>query len=206
MRIFRWIPFCAVDAAACSLGEALIPVIMVDFSDKAFQPENDSAKVTRFFNEPGYADEKYCKGSVNDFFVAQSNGLFSPSFRVVAHVTLDNGYQYYGANGSDGELDPNLDVMVAEAIEKASATVDFAEYATNGAVPLVTVMFAGPGEQSSFEDGHDDYLWARYSTRPTRRRTSSSAARRTPRRTPGACCAATVRWSRPPRRRRTSAW
>ena len=149
----------------CSLGEALIPVIMVDFSDKAFQPENDSAKVTRFFNEPGYADEKYCKGSVNDFFVAQSNGLFSPSFRVVAHVTLDNGYQYYGANGSDGELDPNLDVMVAEAIEKASATVDFAEYATNGAVPLVTVMFAGPGEQSSFEDGHDDYLWARYSTR-----------------------------------------
>lgn len=151
----------------CSLGETLIPVIMVNFSDKAFQPHNDADKVTRFFNEPGYHDEDSlgCIGSVKDYFEAQSNGLFSPSFRVVAHVTLDNGYQYYGANGSDGARDPNLNVMVTEAIDKASETVDFAEYATEGAVPLVTVMFAGPGEQSSFEDGYNDYIWACYSTR-----------------------------------------
>lgn len=148
-----------------SIGSFPIPVILVDFADKAFQPENDSAKVSRFFNEQGYADEPNAIGSVRDFFVAQSNGAFSPSFEVVAHVQVSGGYSTYGANGAEGKLDIGRDAFVSEAVAEAAKTVDFSRFRVDGSVPLVTIMFAGPGEQSSFEDGYDDYLWACFARR-----------------------------------------
>lgn len=143
-----------------SIGSPVIPVVLADFQDVAFQPENDDVKMSRMFNEEGYADEDGSKGSVRDYFMAQSNGLFSPTFEVVAHVTLPNDRKYYGEDESEGKIDPNRNVIVRDALDEASKTVDFSAYATDGKVPLVAVIFAGPGQQSSFEDGHSDYLWA----------------------------------------------
>lgn len=148
-----------------SIGAPVIPVIMVNFADRAFADTINAAKVTRFFNEKGYADETGSKGSVKDYFEAQSNGMFSPSFEVVATVTVEKGYAYYGANSSSGSIDPKAGELVGEALRLAETTVDFSRFATDGSVPLVTVMFAGPGEQSSFEDGSEDYIWAHFSTR-----------------------------------------
>ena len=39
-----------------SIGEVVIPVILVDFADSLFKPENDIEKMDRYFNEEGYAD------------------------------------------------------------------------------------------------------------------------------------------------------
>lgn len=148
-----------------SIGSFTIPVILVDFADKAFQPENDSLKITRFFNEEGYADEKNSIGSVRDFFRAQSNGAFTPDFEVVAHVTVPEGYSHYGANSESGKIDTGRESFVQEALRAAEQTVDFSRFCVDGAVPLVTIMFAGPGEQSSFEDGFENYLWACFDRR-----------------------------------------
>ena len=146
-----------------SIGTPTIPVILVEFPDRKFMETTTDEKVSRFFNEKGYQDESLCHGSVNDYFTDQSNGLFSPKFDIVAHVTTDNNYAYYGANSSSNSVDPNAYKIVSEVVEKAIAQgVDFSKYATGGSLPLVSLMYAGPGEHSAYEDGCEDYLWAHY--------------------------------------------
>ena len=147
-----------------SVGTPTIPVVMVQFKDKKFDENTTKEKLTRLFNEKGYADETNAVGSVKDYYESQSEGLFVPSFDVVGMVTLDQGYAYYGKNGSGGSIDRNSRTFVKEAIQKAiDAGVDFSKYATQGAVPLVSLYYAGPGEHSSFEEGCEDYLWAHFS-------------------------------------------
>lgn len=148
-----------------SIGTPIIPIVMVDFADRAFQDTINETKVTRFFNEEGYRDEPAARGSVRDYFVAQSGGMFTPSFKVVAHVKVPNGYADYGKDAASGGIDPNGAAFVRDALAEASKTVDFSEFRTEGTtnVPLVALMFAGPGQQSSFEDGQTDYLWAKFS-------------------------------------------
>lgn len=148
--------------AVNSIGEHTIPVVMVEFADRAFQDTVTIGKVSRFFNEEGYADENLAKGSVRDYFLAQSQGIFSPRFEVTAKVTLSQGYAYYGKNSANGFIDEKMQTFVQEALDLASETVDFAPYMEDGKVPLVVFMFAGPGEQSSYEDGYTDYIWAKF--------------------------------------------
>ncbi len=147
-----------------SIGSPVIPVVMVNFADKSFREDHTQEKLTRFFNEEGYHDEPLSCGSVADYFKAQSYGIFSPQFKVVAEVTLSQGYAYYGKDGSNGSTDSRSYECVTEALKLASETVDFSQYCTEGttSVPLVALMYAGPGQQSSFEDGRSDYLWAKY--------------------------------------------
>lgn len=155
----------SASGAVKSIGQPTLPVIMVNFADRAFQDTITAAKVERFFNEEGYHDEPAARGSVRDFFVAQSNGAFQPNFKVVANVTLPNGYAYYGKDGSNGSIDPNINTFVREALAEASKTTNFSDFCEAGTneVPMAILMFAGPGQQSSFEDGQSDYLWAKFS-------------------------------------------
>ena len=150
--------------AVQSIGSPVLPVVLVNFADKSFLPEDTPDKLSRFFNEEGYSDEPYAKGSVRDYFVAQSGGMFRPTFTVVAQVTLPNGYAYYGKDGSNGSIDPNTSAFVKDALAEASKTVDFSAYCTEGTteIPMVALIYAGPGQHSSFEDGNSDYLWAKF--------------------------------------------
>lgn len=148
-----------------SIGTPTIPVVMIDFADRAFQDTITVEKVTRFFNEEGYHDESAARGSVRDYFIAQSRGMLAPSFKVVAHVTVPNGYAYYGKDAASGSIDPNAAAFVRDALNEASKVADFSEFRTEGTtdIPLVALMFAGPGQQSSFEDDQTNYLWAKFS-------------------------------------------
>ncbi len=146
-----------------SIGTPTIPVIMVKFPDMPFAEGTTPEKLTRIFNEKGYADEDHTVGSVKDYYEAQSGGLFVPSFEVVAMVEADENYSYYGKNPSNGGIDTNRLVLVKEVIKKATdAGVDFSPYTTNGEVPLVSIYYAGPGEHASWEAGCENYLWAHF--------------------------------------------
>ena len=103
----------------CSIGSPVIPVVMVNFADRTFTDTIDATKVTRFFNEQGYADEQGSKGSVKDYFTAQSQGLFTPTFSVVATVTLPKGYAYYGANSTSGRIDEHITDFITDALAQA---------------------------------------------------------------------------------------
>ncbi|MBR5655079.1 MAG: M6 family metalloprotease domain-containing protein [Prevotella sp.] len=150
--------------AVNSIGEYTIPVIMVQFKDLKFQSSTTKAKMTRFYNEEGYSDETLCVGSVRDYFKSQSRGMFIPTFEIVGIVTLDKDYVKYGRNITSGEYkgyDVGLaedNFFVIEAVKKAvEQGVDFNKYVVNGGVPLVSILYAGPGEAT--EDDGDDYIW-----------------------------------------------
>ena len=148
-----------------SIGTPTIPVIMVEFPDRKFLPGTNQEKVSRMLNEKGYNDERFCKGSVKDYFTSQSNGLFIPSFEVVAKVEAAQSYAYYGKNGYNGRIDTNVRQLIKEAITLAHQNgVRFKKFAKDaGRVPLVSIIYAGPGEHSAFELGSEDYLWAHFS-------------------------------------------
>lgn len=148
-----------------SIGTPLIPVIMVEFPDMTFMETTTTDKVTRWLNDDDYADEENCAGSAATWLKDQSNGLFAPTFEVVARVQAKNGYAYYGANSSSGRIDLKCSELVQEALQAAAnGGVDLSRFVhpETGTVPLVSIYHAGPGEHSSYEDGCDDFLWAHY--------------------------------------------
>lgn len=146
-----------------SIGDPVIPVIMVAFSDLDFLPEDNVAKVDRFLNEEGYKDEQFAVGSVADYFEHCSNGLFTPRFEVVAKVTLSNGYKYYAAHNGSAS-DARRGEAVREAVKLAEAQgVNFSKYEKDGYTPLISILHAGPGEQEDYGDDYGDFFWAHFS-------------------------------------------
>lgn len=145
--------------AVSSLGNLTVPVILVAYSDVDFQQGHDVDKYTRYLNKEGYSEESVEVGSVKDYFKAQSNGMFVPSFDVVAKVTLDSARAYYGgnSNGAAGR-DKNVVTMIKEAVQKAidEHQVDFSKYEVNGSIPNVMVIYAGQGEATG---GPAESVW-----------------------------------------------
>lgn len=142
-----------------SIGAITIPVIMVQFSDKKFQTTTTPELMSRVYNEPGYTDRMGSIGSIKDYFVSQSDSMFIPTFDIIGPVTLDNGYATYGANRSTGG-DSNVRQMVRDAVSKAvDLGVDFSKYYVDNHVPLVALLYAGPGEATG---GGDDTVWPHF--------------------------------------------
>lgn len=141
-----------------SVGNVTIPVIMVEYTDTKFQETTTIEKLDRFLNQEGYnEDNSYERGSVKDYFVDQSRGLFVPTFDVVAKVTLPNGYAYYGKNYITAGNDLRAIQMVRDAVSGAvSQGVDFSKYYVDGKVPNVIVYYAGCGEATG---GDANTIW-----------------------------------------------
>lgn len=152
-----------------SIGAPRIPVVMVAYADLDFLPEDDAVKIGRWLNEEGYSDETYCVGSVADYFRDNSYGIFTPQFEVVARVTMPHPYAYYGAHSGSAN-DVRAQQLVRDAIDAAVLEgVDFSLYASDGRLPIVGIIHAGPGEQEDFGyqypgQSSDDYIWAHYRT------------------------------------------
>ncbi len=140
-------------------GEHKYPVVLVEYSDVKFSITNPVDTFSKQFNEKGFAGNG-AHGSVRDYFVDQSNGKYLPSFDVCAMVTLSRPMAYYGAHS--GNLnDAHKGEMVNEAIGLAEEKgIDFSKYNDNsGSVPLVCIVFAGYGENSSW---YDDAIWSSF--------------------------------------------
>lgn len=147
-----------------SIGKPTIPIIMAEFPDVPFQAGTTAEKLSRQFNETGYSDEPGAQGSVKQYFTEQSNGIFSPSFDIVGKVKMSHPRSYYGENYANGAIDMRKVEFVREAIQLAVASgADFSKYKTGDQdVPLVTIVYAGGGEHSSYEAGCEDLLWAHF--------------------------------------------
>ena len=134
-------------------------IILVEYNDdNKFQPENNLALYQRIANDEGFSEGEFV-GSVHDYFLAQSEGLFNLKFDVVGPYTLKHERAYYGGNADTEEAeDLHPAEMVAEACKKADADVNFKDYDWNGdgEVDQVFVLYAGAGEASS---GEEDAVW-----------------------------------------------
>ena len=128
------------------VGEKKALVILVQFNDKKFQTANNKERYERVINEIGFKDGLY-RGSVRDYFLSQSEGVFDLDFDIVGPVTVSKNYAYYGANDSYGN-DTHPGEMVSEALLLADSEVDFSKYDWDGdgEVDQVYFVYAGKGE------------------------------------------------------------
>ena len=131
-------------------------VILVEFTDVKFKTANNLEKYNRVLNEEGYSEGSF-RGSVADYFKAQSAGQFELNFDVVGPYTLKKNQKYYGQNDSQGN-DMHPDEMVVEACTAANAEVNFADYDwdDDGEVDQVFVVYAGRGEA---DGGGKNTVW-----------------------------------------------
>ena len=129
-------------------------IILVNFQDKSFTAtQSDFYKLA---NQENYNSGNY-KGSMYDYFYAQSEGQFRLTFDVVGPYTISKSCSYYGGNDSQGD-DKHPAEMVIEALQLADPDVNFADYDWNrdGTVEQVYVVYAGKGEA---DGGDDDTIW-----------------------------------------------
>lgn len=154
---------------AC-VGSPNIPVILVQFSDKAFisdtlndkSIQHSDANVNAFYqkycNGTGVEGQNYqftngSYGAVYDYFVEQSDSIYKPHFGIIGPVTLPESYKYYGKDASDTSADIKSRIQeffsksVKMAIEQGT---DFSIYDNNndGVIDFVFFIFAGEGQNS----------------------------------------------------------
>lgn len=127
-------------------------IILVNFADSKFNTSKFGPTQTlysRIANEANYGENNF-KGSISDYFKAQSGGQFLLDFDVAGPVTLPNGYSYYGQNDDDG-YDKRPKEMVKEACQVVDGSVDFSKYDWDGdgEVEEVFVVYAGNGEHDT---------------------------------------------------------
>lgn len=123
-------------------------IILAQFTDSKFQSGHDRALYNKIANAENYTDNGF-RGSVKDYFKAQSAGQFELDFDVVGICPLKNPCSYYGGNDAYTGNDLRAGEMVAEACQWAATQgVDFSKYDWDGdgEVDQVFVLYAGKGE------------------------------------------------------------
>lgn len=136
-------------------GERHIPVFLVNFSDKSFSISSPNEKFTNLLNQKGYSYNGGT-GSVQDFYVDNSNGTFTPVFDVYGPVTLDNNMAYYGKNVNNSDQRP--EEALFHACQKLDDEIDFSryDYDNDGFVDMCLFYYAGYSEA---EGGPANSIW-----------------------------------------------
>ena len=131
-----------------SIGEYTLPVVLVNFSDKKILSSNTNSAFLRQFNEKGY-NLNGRVGSIRDYFVSQSDGMFVPNFEIVDRITLDSVKAYYGKD-ENGRRDVNLYYFITEVLKALNGKMKkYQDSRTNNCVPNLAIIFAGTGQAQS---------------------------------------------------------
>ena len=142
-------------------------VILADFADVHFRPQNTRAEMDSMMNGTSYTYYKSI-GSARQYFHDQSHGQYTPTFDVVGPVQLPDSLRYYGGNTSGRGSDAKPGDMVLKACSIASTIdgVDFSLYDANndGMLDFVYVIYAGYGESDSRVDS---LIWPASWTMPS---------------------------------------
>lgn len=154
-------------------GEHEYLLILADFKDLHFSIQDNSALIKyydRAFNEPGYVDYNTYQhrenvggqiktvtyngvhGSVADYFESQSYGQYKPRFRVVGPVHLPQGYAHYGRNRNGMDISDSIHSFVHSICADPSIDSILAQYADNGNIAQLSIIYAGRGENYSGSD------------------------------------------------------
>lgn len=133
-------------------------IILVQFADRQFKPEHGRDYYETIANGEGFTSDEGYIGSVHDYYMAQSNGLFDLTFDVVGPVTTVNGYAYYGANKGSSK-DMKIGELVREVSDAAAPGLDLSQYDWDGdgIADQVFYLYAGVGENASDDP---NTIWA----------------------------------------------
>ena len=131
-------------------------IILVEFPNKKFKSGHDNEFYTKLANKENYVEGVF-KGSVRDYYYAQSNGQFELTFDVIGPITAPENYNYYGQNTAAGS-DAHVGTLVSWACKSVKDQVDFNDYDWDGDgyADQVFVLYAGPGENNT---NNSDLIW-----------------------------------------------
>ena len=137
------------------IGQKKGLIILVNFKDSKFKSGHDNALYQKIANEKDFTEDKF-KGSVYDYFYAQSDGQFQLTFDVMGPVELSDSVVHYGKNIDDDDC--GAATMVIEALHLVNESVNFADYDWDGdgVVEQVYVLYAGKGEA---DGGSSNTIW-----------------------------------------------
>lgn len=136
-------------------------VILMQFKDTKFKTANNLAKYKKILNEENYSEGNF-KGSVADYFKAQSGGVFELNFDVVGPYTAAQNYSYYGKDDGGEGNDQHADELIVEAVKAAhndaEADLNFRDYDwdNDGEVDQVFILYAGKGQA---DGGAANTIW-----------------------------------------------
>jgi len=136
-------------------GTQRVLVILAEFSDKKFSSKDPNATFMQHLGGENYKGSGY--GSARDYFVAQSDGMFTPQFDVYGPYTASKEMKYYGGNDSEG-YDEHAGDLIAEVLKLGNKDINFRDYDTDGdgVVDFCYVIYAGYGEA---QGGGDNTIW-----------------------------------------------
>ena len=132
-------------------------VVLVNFNDRALSMSDPVAHYQALLNQRDYSgynpDSEYGRftGSVRDYFIDNSNGMFDPQFDVVGPVNVDRSIEF-------PHRTTNAPTLFAEALQQVEQSIDLSLYDADGdsIVDMVYFIVAGPGANSGAPTSH---LW-----------------------------------------------
>lgn len=136
-------------------GSRKLICILMGYTDLAFT--KTKSDFNNLFNQVGYTtDGAY--GSVKDYYLENSWDQLSLSVTIAGPYTASYKMSYYGTNNASGD-DKRPRALVTEAVNKADADVNYADFDNDGdgSVDGVYVIYAGYGEEAG---AGDTAIWA----------------------------------------------
>jgi len=137
-------------------GSVRVVVVLVEFSDRKFDPQHGPAHFEELFFSRG----KLADGSVREYFEEVSHGEIDVIGEVVGPYQLPLSLSAY-ANGRSGtgQIEPNARSMARHAAEAANPHVNFKPYDNdgNGFVDAFIVVHAGAGGEAT---GNAGDIWS----------------------------------------------
>ena len=129
--------------------------VMVEFNDRAFKGDEAAtlAQWNKIFNAKNLTEEPF-KGSVHDYFYAQSYGDFDLTFDLVYVKVKDNAKKY-----ASDDYDENSRFLVQDIMEVLQTRdIDWSLYDWNGDgfVNQLLIVYAGHGMNDT---KGDDLIW-----------------------------------------------
>ena len=142
-------------APETNFGDRKILAILMNFTDSTFVVDDPRTRFDNLLNQPGYS-ENGGHGSVRDYYIENSHGLYRPQFDVYGPVNLSHSSVYYDQTSS-------VAAALKEACEQLDDQVNFADYDTdnNGTIDMILIYYAGHNEA---EGAGAESIWPHKST------------------------------------------
>jgi len=132
--------------SAPTTGTINVPVVLINFNDRATTYTNANFNQIMFGNNPALAPN----GSVKDYYYEVSYNQLTLTGNVLGWYTASNGHNYYGQNNVSVK-DIYVQQLVTEAVNAADPYVDFSQFDndSDGFVDMLVVFHQGFGEEST---------------------------------------------------------
>ena len=133
-------------------------VLLMQYPDKAFLNPDPQAYWHNSLNT-GNIDDPLAIGSLHQYFLDQSNGIFDVEFDVRGPFTTKHNRMFYGKD--IGSNDQHADSLIIEGCLALEGQVDFSDYDWDGdgEVEQVIAIYAGNGQNDSKSNDQAETIW-----------------------------------------------